>query len=275
MRRTVLLCALVLAGFMFGTLRPASAAIIGYWRMEVDNDPGTGVSVPNEFALGTPLITTGTTGVLSNTFPSNPVPQTGAANTSSIDSNGNLLATVADYPELNTSSITIEFWARTGEAAATFFNRSTATSGVIIDEANALRARYYVDDGAGGSTLVTFSSSPAINLNETTWTHAAFTYDAATGIGSWYQNGVLVNSNDGPDNRNLIWTGTGSIAIGADMDATAVVGGILDEFRISDVALPASQLLVSNPIPEPSSFALAGLGLLSILAVRHHRRSPA
>jgi hypothetical protein len=275
MRRTVSIAALVLVGLTLGTIGSANAAIVGYWRMEVDNDAGTGVSVPNEVAGGSPFITGAATGQLSATSPSATVPQTGAANLSSIDSNGDLLGSIASYTALNTNSITIEFWARTGETTATIFNRFSATGGIQIDNANALRAQYRIDDGAGGNTLVTLTSSPAIDLDATTWTHAAFTYDALTGVGSWYRNGVLVNSIDGPDNRNLVWVGTGNIAIGADMDATAVTGGILDELRISDVALPASQLLASTPtaVPEPSSVALAGLGCLSLLVLRRRRRS--
>ena len=93
------------------------------------------------------------------------------------------------------------------------------------------------------------------------WDHVAFTYDAMTGDARFFVNGVQTAFKDGPANHALFWGSMVVAAVGRRMDGQGLKGtpqnGILDELRISDVALRPSQFLV----PEPTTLALMGLGL--------------
>src|SRR6185436_5624101 len=77
---------------------PAPAAIIGYWRMEADNDAGGGVNVANEVAGNALIVASGS---ISGTVPANPVPQTGAANVGSLNGSTNIDGAVAYYAALD------------------------------------------------------------------------------------------------------------------------------------------------------------------------------
>jgi hypothetical protein len=105
------------AGLLFAAA-DAGAATIAYWRMEVDNDPSaTGLSVPNEVAGGSTLLSS--EAVLdSSNLPTTIVPLTSDPNNFSVaaafqgGSNG-INASAAWYDELAVTSISLEFWART------------------------------------------------------------------------------------------------------------------------------------------------------------------
>ena len=91
-----------------------------------------------------------------------------------------------------------------------------------------LRVIYQVDNGAGGSTTVNSGNIQAIP-NDNTWRNYRFTYNPITGIGIVVVDGTLVWSNDGPDNRNLYWTGAGNMIIGNAMDASGNQSAIFDD----------------------------------------------
>jgi hypothetical protein len=119
---------------------PLADAVVGYWRMDTDADGGGGVSVSNEVA----------------------------------DVNG----TIASYPQLNVASVTVEFWARTNEEFADFFQRFSGAAGLRISQPDQTTVEYYVGDGAGGSTGVTL---PDVHDFDGDWDHFAFTYDRDLG----------------------------------------------------------------------------------------------
>jgi len=249
---------------------PAQALTIGYWRMEADLDPSAeGLRVANEVAFGTPLLSSEAFIDLAAN-PNGTVPSTGSVNLGSVGatrqggSNG-INGTAAWYAQLDSASLTLEFWARTGEGTATLFSRSTGGfDGVRIDQPNTLRVVYHVSNGAGGATRVTLGN---LHNMDATWRHYAFRYDAATGIGTVYVDGVVVGSNDGPDGRPLVWGAAVPVRLGTQMDFAAAFNGTLDEVRISDLALAPQQFLSA---PEPAALApiAAGLALLWAAARR-------
>jgi hypothetical protein len=248
----------------------AAATTIGYWRMEADLDPSAnGLEVANEEA-GSPLLSSEAfVDTLAN--PNGTVPQTGSSNFGSVGATfqggGNgINGTVAWYPALDVSSISVELWARTVENTATLFSRSAGgADGIVLANPNSLTLTYYVDDGAGGSTGITLSG---LDDMSGTWAHYAFVYDEFTGVGSFYVDEVLVASNDGPDARPLFWGTQVDLSIGVQMDYAAAFNGTMDEFRIDDGALPPTSFLSA---PEPSSFLLVSLGLGALLCLRAHR----
>lgn len=240
---------------------PAGAATIGYWRMEVDLDPSAnGLRVANEVAGGSDLTSTEAFVDLAAN-PNGTVPNTGSINLGSIGAtrqggaNG-INGTVAWYSMLDASSITAEFWARTGEATATLLQRSTGANGFTITNPNALSITYHVSNGAGGAVAITLATGHNMDA---TWRHYAFTYDQATGVGAFYVDGVVVASNDGVDGRGLFWGGASPLRVGQLMDYASAFNGTMDELRVSDVALGSAQFL--GAVAEPSAALLLGLAL--------------
>lgn len=261
----------VLAASMTALIFLAGAAwadTVGYWRMETDNSTGTGVSVPDEMGNSPLTISSGdldsgqSDSVMTNLLAN------GLSNTASLNGSAEINATVASYTALNTTNITIEFFARTAEGLAGFFTRSEGstgqafgTNGVCILDPDAMDVQYCIDDGEGGLTNMTWN-----DFYDTTgdWEHFAFTYDATNGIGTFYVNGVTWIRYDGPDNRPLMWgAGNTAILVGNGMDGGGTLAtsdqGLFDELCICDTALAPDQLLYRSPLIARDSFAVRGM----------------
>jgi hypothetical protein len=254
------LLALALGLLAAGLPAAAPAATIAYWRMEADLDPAAnGLRVANEIAGGSDL-TSNQAFIDLAANPTGTVPNTGSINLGSVGStlqggaNG-INGTAAWYAALDVTDITIEFWARTGESVATLFRRSSGANGVTISNPNALVVSYHVSNGAGGGIAVTLNTGHNMDA---TWRHYAFSYDSATGVGTFYVNGVAVVSNNGVDGRALFWGGASPVQIGQQMDYASAFNGTMDEVRLSNVALGATQFL--SAVPEPAVLALLALG---------------
>jgi hypothetical protein len=260
-RRALLLLTLAL-GLLAAT--PAGATTVAYWRMEADLDPSThGLRVANEVAGGSDLLSAEAFVDLAAN-PGGTVPQTGSLNLGSIGASqqggpNGINAAAAAYSVLDVMDITLEFWARTGENEAILFSRSSGANGVIIDSPNTLRLRYYVSNGSGGATLVTLNN---LTNMSSTWHHYAFTYLAATGVGTFYVDGVAVRTNNGPNNRALVWNSTAPVRLGVQMDYASAFNGTMDEVRISDRVLAPTEFL--SAVPEPGTALLLGAGLAGL-----------
>jgi len=261
----------LLAALLLLAWAPAApAATIAYWRMEADLDPDpNGFEVANEVAFGTSLLSSEAF-IDTAANPNFTVPLTGQANTGSAGAtmaggaNG-INATAAWYPELDVSSITLEFWARTVENTATLFARTSGSDGLRIANPNSLDVEYWVEDGAGGATRVQILD---VFDMSSSWHHFAFTYDAVSGNGVVWVDGVAVGWNDGPANRSLYWGNQVDVELGWQLDYAAAFNGTLDEVRIMDeVAGAAAPTLAS----EPGPLALAGAGLLGLFALGRRR----
>ena len=225
---------------------PVDAAVpppitVGYWRMERDDDAdGNRLSTPNEIPGGQPLMANDC--VLDGQVPVSPIPATGAVNDSSLEALFTMDSTIAYDDVFDLDSLTVEFWARTSENSAVLFGRTADinTDGLVIEEPDAVRVRYVVSDGVGGSSAVDMATG--VDMDEQ-WRHYAFTYDQATGVGCFYVDGAEATCHDGPDGFAIEWAAGVPIRVGQGLGGGAVNGGILDELRISDGALPPSRFL--------------------------------
>ena len=119
-------------------------------------------------------------------------------------------------------------------------------------------------DIVAGSTL----------LGDTAWHHAAWVWTKSTGKLAFYKDGSPVTTlTAGTPNQNIRNTGSGvNIGRKGDGGATANLEGTLDELWVFNEALTVGQITSlknSNVIPEPSTLALAAVGLLGL---RRRRR---
>lgn len=248
----------------------ASAATIAYWRMETDLDADpNGFEVANEVAFGTSLFSSeafiDTAANPNFTVPLTGLPNAGSAGATLQGGSNGINATAAWYAELDVSSITVEFWARTVENTATLFSRSSGNNGLIISNPNSLDIEYWVEDGVGGATQVQILNVFNMDSN---WHHFAFTYDETTGNGVIWVDAVGVGWHDGPAGRALVWGNMVDVQLGDLMDYASAFNGTLDEVRIMDEVAGSSAPTLA---PEPAAFALASLGLLGLFLVSRPR----
>lgn len=127
------------------------------------------------------------------------------------------------------------------------------------------------------------------------------TGDDAFDADDWYHVAVSYDGNEGDlDNLSMYWTlldssnteasllgtgtltndltkGTGELYIGTTgrNPYRRELGGLIDEVRISDTARGPSDFIFAAPapaVPEPSTFVLAALGLLGMVAFRRRQK---
>jgi hypothetical protein len=263
------IASLLLTCCLLATASPSAAATIGYWRMEVDDDPDPdALSVANEVAGGSPLISL-TAELDGSNLPVGVVPLSTEPNAFALASRfqggaAGIDASAAWYDALAVTSVTVEYWARTGESTATPFRWTTGgADGIVITDPNSLDVTWYVDV-AGAATAFTMTG---LDDMDTAWSHYAFAYDEVTGVATFYVDGVVVDSFDGPDGAPLVVIAGTPIELGVLMDFASAGQGTIDEVRISGAALGAPALLT----PEPSAGLLTAVGVLVLS--RRGRRS--
>ena len=129
---------------------------------------------------------------------------------------------------------------------------------------------YYLEATSNNGTVPggggTFGSTDApvygtAGLTANTWTHLALTYDGATL--RLYVNGVQVSSAAHTGN---ILTSTGALQIGGDSWNGQYFAGIIDEVRVYNVALTATQIQSDMNTPVGTGGPLP-LGILSSTSV--------
>ena len=261
----------------------APAATIAYWRFEEGPvDTQTAVYQSDWFldwsGNGNHMWTwaDSTSPTYRADVPFDPVGQTGAANGLSFEFNPNQ-DIYTDGKPVNTHS----------------FDQLTVEASVKLDHLDA----YQVFVGKDGKPVPTEASPPMflkfldhndrfeVRLIDGSGVLRSIESDFSPVVGQWYDLALTSNGSTmrffikGPGDAEYVQQGSplavsggalidsdGAWAVGRGMWDNGIadwIDGSVDEVRISDAALEPSELL---GVPEPSTFALAALGLLGLLA---------
>ena len=244
-------------------------SVVAYWRFEEGNadteasGSGSVLDSSGNNLHGSPcqdvngVCTTMNGPVYRANVAANPVPQMGAKNTLSLDFNGtDERIFIPDDPLFQlTQSLTIEAWVNVHSIPfplAQILFRGDDRPGLdpyhLTVEQNSLA--FFIQNAAGALASV---SAALPNVNE--WVHVAGTLDDATGNQRLYLNGTLAASGVTPvrplavlDPNSNPGLGIGSIqSAEGDGHFDQYVDGLIDEVRISNVALDPSEFLNREP----------------------------
>lgn len=130
--------------------------------------------------------------------------------------------------------------------------------------------------GASSAQQTGFFSSP-IKIHDGNWHHLALTINLTPGIARLYVDGVLTNTQNfsGAGNAVLfpVFNNFEIGRLGRQGTPVDPFGGLIDDVQVYNTVLSDSEVgfLFANPgeaVPEPSTFALLALGLLSFTSRR-------
>ena len=142
-----------------------------------------------------------------------------------------IIPTASGVFDVNGIDISIDY--QREESSGNFFNRGNS---LIIKGASSFSVKYRVDNGSGG--FMTISSGNAYNIPyDDTYRNYRFYYLPETGYGTLLVDGIEVWSHDGPDMRNMYWTGAGDITIGSGMDGSGRNKTFFDNLIIGNINL--------------------------------------
>jgi hypothetical protein len=281
-----------------------NAAVISYYRFEVDNNPDPlRLDTPNEIS-GEPPLTAFSARIdntaQSSSLPNLFVPINGLPNTASLDGigpdasgNPDIDARAAYTSALDLDELTVELYVRTEESIGVIVSRSGANDvlsnitngyGFRIYDPQDLKVDFYTNDGSGNGIFHNIATADGLdNISpvngEAAWRHLAFSYEQATGIGNLYLDGSIIETTTAAAGQGLFWGSDPSasepeLQVGVAMDGFNFSkgngdDGYIDELRISRVSLGADDFLI---VPEPSMYA-AILGLFALTFCVAQRRN--
>lgn len=260
----------------------SSADTIAYYRFEngIPGSPASGVGTILD-SSGHGLNGTAINGpTYSSDVPTHIIPQTGALNNLSLSFNGSDQRVY--IPDNNlfklTHSLTLEAYIKP-------LSDPTAKEQIVFrgDDRIGLdpyylslepggKAEFFIQNGKNQAAFIT-AALPAIDQ----WSYIAGTLNGTTGAMDLYINGILSAStitNIRPlgelDKKYLPGIGIGNVQSG---NYNEYFNGLIDEVRISNVALNPSQLLDAKPVPEPGSIILEISGIAILFNVFRLRRN--
>ena len=139
--------------------------------------------------------------------------------------------TIPGSPTFDVPGIDISFDYQREESQCDWWRRGNS---VVLDGSNQFSVSYRVDDGGGGFNTVNSGNVFTIP-NDDTWRNYRFIYLNVTGEGFCLVNGTVVWTNDGPDNRDLYWTGAGDVTVGQGCDGTGNNDTFMDNLIVGSV----------------------------------------
>jgi hypothetical protein len=256
---------------------PVQAGIVGYWRFEEDlgyfSDSG-----PNGLTLNT---SGGTPGATPNAGFPNPIPSTGAPNLQHADFEIDSASAfqLEDHPAFAFQDFTIEAFANLESAASNTLARSVAAQYgfnntnlawrlLITGEGSGLGPRNLVlqlSSNGVGSGNVNLDSNFQLQFGIDYYVAAAVDITPSNTTVTFYlkditNSGELLSASVN-GNITALFDSTAPFHIGGSGTSTTdtFFDGSIDEVRLSDLALSASELLI---VPEPSVATLLLAGLL-------------
>ena len=145
--------------------------------------------------------------------------------------------TIPGSPTFDVTGIDVSFDYQREESQCDWWRRGNS---LIMDGSNQFSVSYRVEDGVGGFNTV--NSGNVFNIpNDDTYRNYRFVYLPTTGEGFALVDGVVVWTNDGPDNRPLYWTGAGDVTVGSGCDGSGGNDTFLDNLIVASVT--------SSPLP--------------------------
>ncbi len=134
--------------------------------------------------------------------------------------------------DLTTESISISLEYARNEGTAEFFS----LNGIRFYMSTGTLYFTYVVEGPGnsGPRSTTIDAPAPLITTSGSFVVLAATYNMTTGIAQILVDGVVVASNDGQNNRPLLWSGAGNAVIGAQMDGGTAGFVTLGQVQISD-----------------------------------------
>lgn len=212
-----LLNQLILVGISIFALPKINAQIIS--QFDFDSNPVTTATVgPNATSVsGSAVSSPGGTGGSNGLNAGNP--------------KANINMVIPGSPTFDVAGIDVSFDYHREENAGNFFERGQS---LRIIGLNQFGVQYRVDDGGGSYNIVTSGNQYAIP-NDDTYRRYRFVYTPCDGIGMLMVDGVVVWSNDGPDNRGLFWNAGDDVVVGNGMDGTGNQDTFFDNLVVGEV----------------------------------------
>lgn len=266
----LLFCALIVCA----STEILPAAVIGYWRFE--DTPGitadssgngrtlTGTGSPTSYAL--PGSGAG------STFPGI-IPQTSENNLKGIQFSGSNRYTTSDVTDWTSNTLTVEAFINGSDFGTNTSNKSIAghwnstgnQRSWLVTAGNNVNSPLSFLYSTLGSDTVTVAST--LNLSPNIDYYVAVTVNMADASSNGITFYVKDLTNNGPllsqgvtHTAASLFNANTALSIGATSQPSSPFTGIIDEVRISNTKLAASELLITA-IPEPGTYAVALLGL--------------